>query len=225
MIALDLLDAPTARAAFEHSYRAAQVAGVTHVASISAALLARAMILGQDVWSARRRCYASTLLQMQQVNGLTRASLLAVYAELRLVQGAASEACSIAERLIVWAKSFRGGVPARLEHLRGECLAALGQAEAAEGSLRSCARIRTGNDITDPACGRSTSRSAACSSRRRVAARPATSTPRHVRWWQNSRQRYLMDPPASISRREWRSTCPQRGRLRLPAWREKRMTG
>ena len=65
MIALDLLDAPTARAAFEHSYRAAQVAGVTHVASISAALLARAMVLGQD-WSARRQCYASTLLQMQR---------------------------------------------------------------------------------------------------------------------------------------------------------------
>src|SRR5205823_7283671 len=49
MVALDLLDAPTARVAFEHSYRAAQVAGVTHVASISAALLARAMVLGQNV--------------------------------------------------------------------------------------------------------------------------------------------------------------------------------
>ena len=80
------------------------------------------------------------------MNGLTRASLLAVYAELRLAQGAASEARSIAERLIVWAESFQGGVPARLEHLRGECLAALGQGEAAEGSLRSCDRIRAGNE-------------------------------------------------------------------------------
>ena len=105
MIALDLLDAPTARVAFEHSYSAAQVAGVTHVASISAALLARAMVLGQDLVA------AEALLRQHvapdaQVNGLTRASLLAVYAELRLAQGAASEACSIAERLIVWAESL-----------------------------------------------------------------------------------------------------------------------
>ena len=34
-----------------------------------------------------------------------------------------------------------------------------------------------------------------------------------------------MDPSASISRRVWRSSCPQRGRLRLPAWPEKRTTG
>ena len=36
----------------------------------------------------------------------------------------------------MWAESVGDGVPARLEHLRGECLAALGQAEDAEGSLR-----------------------------------------------------------------------------------------
>jgi DNA-binding CsgD family transcriptional regulator len=94
------------------------------------------MVLGRDVAG------AEALLRQHvapdaEVTGLTRASLLAVYAELRLVQGAASEAFSIAEQLIVWAKSFQGGVPARLEHLSGGCLAALGQGEAAEGSLRN----------------------------------------------------------------------------------------
>ena len=135
MIALDLLDAPTARAAFERSYRAAQVTGVTHVANISAALLAHAMVLGQDLVGAEallRQHVASTA----EVTGLTRASLLAVYAELHLVQGAASEALAIAERLIAWAESSGDGVPARLQHLRGECQAVLGPAEAAEGSLR-----------------------------------------------------------------------------------------
>ena len=136
MIALDLLDAPTARAAFEHSYRAAQVAGVTHVASISAALLARAMVLGQDVAGAEA-VLRQHVAPDAEVNGLTRASLLAAYGELRLVQGAANEACGIAERLIVWGKSFHDGIPARLEHLHGACLAALGQGDAAEGSLRS----------------------------------------------------------------------------------------
>ena len=52
MIALDLLDAAAAREAFEHSYRAAEDAGLAHVASLSAALLARAMILGNDLVAA-----------------------------------------------------------------------------------------------------------------------------------------------------------------------------
>jgi hypothetical protein len=60
-----------------------------------------------------------------------------VYAELRLAQGAGSEAYAMAERLIAWATSFGAGVPARLDHLRGECLAALGRAEDAESSLRA----------------------------------------------------------------------------------------
>ncbi|MCA1646679.1 MAG: LuxR C-terminal-related transcriptional regulator [Chloroflexi bacterium] len=135
MIALDLLDAPLARAAFERSYHAAQVTGVTHVANISAALLARAMVLGQDLVGAEA-LLRQHVAPSAEVGGLTRASLLAVYAELRLVQGAASEALAIAERLIAWAASSGDGAPARLQHLHGECQAVLGQAEVAEGSLR-----------------------------------------------------------------------------------------
>ena len=71
------------------------------------------------------------------MTGLTRASLLAVYAELRLAQGAGGEALDTTERLIVWTESSGAGVPARLEHLRGECLADLGRSEDAESSLRA----------------------------------------------------------------------------------------
>ena len=118
---------------------------VTHVASISAALLARAMILGQDLVG------AEALLRQHvapdaQVTGLTRASLLAVYAELRLVQGAASEAFSIAERLIVWAESFGAVSRPDWNTSVGSAWPRSARAEAAEGSLRSALAIRAGDE-------------------------------------------------------------------------------
>jgi DNA-binding CsgD family transcriptional regulator/tetratricopeptide (TPR) repeat protein len=139
MLELDLLDAGAARQHFERAYDQAQDGGSVRLTGMSVALLALAHVLDEqgERAAATLRAWATP---DAPVATHTQSLLLSAYGEACLARGDAGEALAVAEQLIAWADAAGGpGVVPRLEKLRGDALAALGQTAAAEVALRAAA--------------------------------------------------------------------------------------
>jgi predicted ATPase/DNA-binding CsgD family transcriptional regulator len=139
-VELDLLDASAARADFQFAESQARQAGSIHLYGVSVALLALACLGHRDVRQAEA-LLVEAVAPEAPVSTLTQSLLLAAFGEVRLAQGEFEVALELAERLIAWAEATGGGpgVAPRLEKLRGEALAGLGQHPEAERSLRLAA--------------------------------------------------------------------------------------
>jgi len=137
IISLDLLDPQAVRRHAEPGYVLARETGSCYSTRMSGAVLVQAYLLGQDVAS------AEAILKELAVSDVTiethaQSVVLAAYGEFGLARGDPDMALRVADRLIAWAEAAGGaGVVPRLWKLRGEALAALGEATAAEMALRA----------------------------------------------------------------------------------------
>ncbi len=137
---LDLLDGTSARRDFERAEAEARESGSVHLDGIATALLGLACLLDGDTSRAETMLLAA-LDSTAPVATLTHSLLLATLGEVHLARGDASAALDLAERLVGWAETAGGpDIVPRLEKLRGDALAVLGQNAAAEHALRAAAQ-------------------------------------------------------------------------------------
>lgn len=132
---LDLLAPQAARWHFDQAYTYAQQVGGQLFIGVTAALLARAYLLGQD--PDRALAVVQPLVsEDSSVQTFRQSTLLVASGELSLARGDPTQALRDADHVLAWAKQAGGAdVIPRVWKLRGEALAALGQTDEAEAVL------------------------------------------------------------------------------------------
>jgi predicted ATPase/DNA-binding NarL/FixJ family response regulator len=145
-IRFDLLALPEAQAHFETAWRMARESEAVHWTRTAAGGLASALVQ-QQRYTEAERVLNETLTSETPMQFMGQRQAWAALAVLRLAQGRAEAALTIAEKLIETAPQIdrRGehAIP-RLGLLRGEALAALSRGAAAVAVLRGAADSATG---------------------------------------------------------------------------------